>query len=95
MGSGLPAPVAVVVLAETAHKLPQQEIRASLQTTLQVVNGRIESHERLSTIIVVNDEWTVENDLLTPTLKLKRDKLEAKYERLISQQFSEPVVWEA
>jgi len=94
MGSGLPAPLAVVVLSETAQYVPKEDIKSSLQATLDKVNARLESHERMSNIIIVNDEWTIENELLTPTLKLKRNKLEDKYSRLISEPFPEPVVWE-
>ncbi len=94
MGSGLPAPVAVVVLSETARHVPKEDIRASLQTTLEAVNAKAESHERILNMVIVVDEWTTENDLLTPTLKLKRDKLEAKYGELIDQKFSDAIVWE-
>ena len=95
MGSGLPAPVAVVVLSETAKYVAKEDIKSSLQATLDKVNARIESHERMSNIVIVDDDWTIENDLLTPTLKLKRNKLEDKYAQLINQQFSEPIVWES
>ena len=95
MGSGLPAPVAVVVLAETAQYLPREAIKASLKETLDKVNERLESHEVLSNIIIVNDEWTIENELLTPTLKVKRNKLEEKYRSLMTREFSEAVVWES
>jgi long-subunit acyl-CoA synthetase (AMP-forming) len=94
MGSGLPAPVVVVVLSEAARNLPRRNVEASLKATLMDVNDHLESHQRLSHMIVVIDEWTIENGLLTPTLKLKRDVLEAKYRPLISRQFSEKVAWE-
>ena len=94
MGSGLPAPVAVVVLSEAAKYTQKEDIKTSLQTTLDKVNARLESHERMANLVIVDDEWTIENDLLTPTLKLKRNKLEDKYSQLISQLFSEPIVWE-
>jgi long-subunit acyl-CoA synthetase (AMP-forming) len=94
MGSGLPAPVVVVVLAEAAQHLPRKNVEASLKATLTDVNRHLESHERLSHIIIVNDEWTTENGLLTPTLKVKRDILESKYQSLISQQFARQVAWE-
>ena len=45
-------------------------------------------------MFIVGGQWTIENDLLTPTLKLKRDKLEAKYGDLIGQRFSEAIAWE-
>ena len=54
----------------------------------------LESHEQLSNIIIVNEEWTTENGLLTPTLKLKRDFLEEKYQALINQKFLTPIARE-
>lgn len=94
MGSGLPAPVAVVVLSEAARNLPRKTVTGSLKTTLTSVNHQLESHERMSKIIVVKDEWTTENGLLTPTLKLKRDVLEAKYGSLVSREYDTRVAWE-
>ena len=94
MGSGLPAPIAVVVLSGTAGYVPREDIRTSLQATLHDVNEMLESHERMSNIVIVDDEWTIENELLTPTLKLKRGELEDKYSELISQQFSGEIAWE-
>jgi long-chain acyl-CoA synthetase len=94
MGAGLRAPVAVVVLTEVARTMPAEDVVASFRETLESVNSALESHEKMSNIIIVNDEWTTEAGLLTPTLKVKRDKLEEKYGGLISQRFSQPVVWE-
>jgi long-subunit acyl-CoA synthetase (AMP-forming) len=94
MGSGQPAPVAIVVLAEAAKHLPKENVESSLKATLLDVNRHLESHERMSSIVIVNDEWTIENGLLTPTLKVKRDVLEDKYGTLISQQFTSQVAWE-
>ena len=94
MGSGLPAPVAVVVLSLAAKPASRETIEESLQDTLQAVNEQLESHERLSNIFVVKDEWTIENELLTPTLKVKRDKIEAKYRDLISRKTSAAIEWE-
>jgi len=45
-------------------------------------------------LIIVGDEWTTENGLLTPTLKVKRDVLESRYSELISTDYDAPVVWE-
>ena len=94
MGSGLPAPLAVVVLSETAKYISKEDIRASLEETLDKVNAALESHEKMSNIVIVDDEWTIENELLTPTLKLKRGDLEDKYKRLIGQKFPEKIAWE-
>ena len=94
LGAGLPAPVAVVVLSEAARKLPAENIERSLEATLVDTNSHLESHERLSNIVIVTDEWTTDNGLLTPTLKVKRDKLEERYSSIVDRKFGKPVVWE-
>ena len=66
--------------------MPEDAVQQSLKDTLQEVNGMLEGHEKLSTIFVVNDPWTVDNELLTPTLKIKRDVLEKRYSNLIRQE---------
>jgi long-subunit acyl-CoA synthetase (AMP-forming) len=88
MGSGLPAPVAVVGLSESGKSATNDHVVKSLTQTLRSVNQELESHEKLARVIIVNDEWTVENELLTPTLKIKRDLVEARYQQLISKEHS-------
>lgn len=84
LGSGMTQPVALVQLAENA---PQDRARLEQQLgdDLDAINAELESHQRLDRLIVVREPWAVENDLLTPTLKIKRDVVEAKYAGLINQ----------
>ena len=95
MGAGLPAPVVVAVLSDAAHSMSREDIEADLKSTLSAVNHKLESHERLARIIIVKEEWTTENGLLTPTLKVKRDVLEDKYRVLIGRDFDSQVAWES
>ncbi len=92
MGAGLRAPVAVIVPTGAAMEMPRDEVSSSLEATLHAVNDMLESHERLSTLYVIDDPWTVENELLTPTMKIKRDKLEARYANVIRQEGG-TIVW--
>ena len=92
MGSGRKQPLALVVLA------PGQGDRAAADAALRAlrerVNAVLESHERLDCILVCPEPWTIENGMLTPTLKLKRDRIEAVYAARVEALASpEPVVW--
>jgi long-chain acyl-CoA synthetase len=94
MGAGLPAPIAIVVLGEAARGLPKESIVDSLDATLVETNKQLESHERLANIFIARDEWTIENGMLTPTLKVKRDQLETRYMSAIDRNFDASIFWE-
>lgn len=43
------------------------------------------AYMRVRKIVVTNDEWSIENGMLTPTLKLKRDVILTKYAKAIEE----------
>ena len=95
MGSGLPQPVAVVVMAaQIGNAMSLSEETTGLAETLKKANARLEAHERLSHIVVAKEPWTIENGLLTPTLKIKRNLVEKKYADLIAKPKTGSVVFE-
>jgi long-subunit acyl-CoA synthetase (AMP-forming) len=57
----------------------RSELENELKAHIDDINAKLDSHEQLETLVVVTDEWTPENGLLTPTLKLKRSAIEKKY----------------
>jgi long-chain acyl-CoA synthetase len=69
---------------------PLEELiqRPAIQLLLEEETARIaanwKSYERPRKVVPVADEWTVDNDLLTPTLKVKRRKVVAKYKDLLT-----------
>ncbi len=93
MGAGLRAPVAVVVVSAAAREQPREDVRASLTRTLEATNATLESHEKLSHIIVDEEAWSIENGLLTPTLKIKRGLLEEKYDGQLAAPDDHSVAW--
>ena len=72
----------MVVLAETLR--PQigdatvrARVEAELGQLLDDVNRDLVSHERLRMLVVACEPWTMQNGQLTPTMKIKRSRIEA------------------
>ncbi|MFD1009126.1 AMP-binding protein [Oceanisphaera ostreae] len=82
IGSGLPQPLALVQLAESVDKQHKGKIVEQLAATLEQLNAQLESHQRLSGMLIIEKPWTIENDVMTPTLKIKRHRLEQQYAEL-------------
>lgn len=83
VGSNLPQPLALVQLSEAGSHEAQsnrQQVNHSLGQLLEHVNASLARHEQLSCVVVVKDAWTVENGFMTPTLKIKRNVVEATYQ---------------
>ncbi len=53
------------------------------------VNESFERHERIKQFRLVPEEFTVENDLLTPTMKKKRRNIKQEYENRIEKVYPE------
>ena len=81
MGGGYPQPFAVVQLGEAARaRLDDKALEQGLAKLLASVNRRLESQEHLAFLAVAGHPWLVENGLLTPSMKIRRSLLEARYE---------------
>ena len=79
VGDELPQPIALLVLSERGKSTLREDLKISLNSTLDNMNSMLENHEKIHNFIVLDQPWTVENKLLTPTMKIKRNLIEKKY----------------
>ena len=94
IGLGLPAPILLVV----PHDFPNFDRERYARTTRKVIakmNQELASHEQIKGVLMIKEPWSIENGVLTPTLKIKRHVLEQKYHEIgHNWPKGELVVWE-
>lgn len=76
VGTGIPQPIALIVLSTTGRSKSKEEIAASILATINSINPTLEHYERIEKGVILNEDWTIENGYMTPSLKLKRNEIE-------------------
>lgn len=76
LGRGFSKTVMVCVLSAIAQELDKQEIEATLLERVEVINTEVEKHARVGVVIISTNPWTIENAILTPTMKIRREKID-------------------
>lgn len=99
-GVGQPAAYAMVVLSETLRPRQhepalRQEVEREFTQLLDQLNAQVADYERLQMIVVVNEPWSIENGCLTPTMKIKRARIESMAEPQMEKwyQNKQKVLW--
>ena len=100
VGANYPQPFALLMLNEDAvAKSRDAAGRAALEDSmanhLLTVNHGLDPHEQLAVLILMTEPWTVENGLITPTFKVKRNVLEERYGANFDNWTSQasPIIW--
>ena len=78
-GLGLAQPIGLVQLSEIGKLTPKDELSEILEAKLADINADLENYKKISTLVIVKDEWTEQNKILGPTLKIKRGNVEEMY----------------
>jgi long-chain acyl-CoA synthetase len=99
-GVGQPAAYGLVVLAEDIRgKVSDPEVRARVESELTAllkqVNNAIPEYERLQMFVIAREPFSIENGMLTPTLKIKRSRIEADVAGNLDAWYgaNKPIVW--
>ncbi len=96
VGLGIAQPLCLIQLSEIGKNTSKEAISKMLKDRLNEVNSDLVNYKKISTLIIVNDEWTQQNGIVGPTQKLKRGAIEDKYSQnyLNWHNSSEQVIFE-
>jgi len=99
-GVGQPAAYALIVLAEELRpRVGDPEVRAEvereLKQLLEHVNRQLPDYEQLKMLVIAKEPPSIENGLLTPTMKIKRAKVESAVSPELEKWYAAkgPIVW--
>ena len=74
-GDNKPYLISLIVLSNDQKKYENKKIFEKIEE----INKNLSKIEKIKKFIVINEQFTIENGLMTPTLKLKRYKIIKKY----------------
>ena len=96
VGLGIAQPLCLIQLSEIGKNTSREVISKMLTDRLAEVNSDLVNYKKISTLIIVKDEWTQQNGIVGPTQKLKRGAIEDKYSKdyLNWHNFNEEVIFE-
>ena len=73
----------------------REEVNSNLGALLAEVNNALADYEQLRMFVVAPEPWTIDNGCLTPTMKIKRARIEAAVAPGVDAWYSKkgPVIW--
>jgi long-chain acyl-CoA synthetase len=78
-----------ISFATRAELVSQPKVQELYAEIVEGVNQKLARFEKLKRVIVVPDEFTIENGALTPSLKLRRRVVEERYRKQIDDLYAE------
>lgn len=100
-GANLGQPLGIVMLnaefgAKASDPTARKALEDSLAEHLKAINATLDPHERLQTVVITTTAWTVDNDVITPTFKVKRNRIEDLYAKYYEtwEESGQSVIWQ-
>ena len=79
VGRGIAQPLCLIQLSDIGKSISRDKLSNILLERMNSINTKLMNYQKLSTFIIVKDEWTQENGIIGPTQKLKRGEIEDVY----------------
>lgn len=96
VGTGIPQPIALITLSELGRAKTKEDLSKGLMVTVNQLNPCLEKHEKIKKIVIMKEDWNVDNGLTTPTMKVKRNSIEKIHQQFYKSWFEmeEMVIFE-
>jgi len=82
-GDSKPYLVSLIVLSYEHKNISKEKIRQEIEK----INTNLTKIEKIKKFIIIKDQFTIENNMMTPTLKIKRYKVIKKYKIELEELF--------
>jgi len=79
LGRGYSKTVMVCVLSGIAQQSDRDKVEEDLREVATKVNDEVDKHARIGAVIIATEPWTIDNSMLTPTLKIRRERIEGQF----------------
>ncbi|MDG2273078.1 MAG: AMP-binding protein, partial [Halioglobus sp.] len=79
LGRGYSKTVMVCVPSALAQQEEPEKIAMALQEHARMVNEGVDKHARIGAVILSTEVWAIDNGMLTPTLKIRREQIEQRF----------------
>lgn len=95
VGLNCDQPLLLAVPSELAIN-NKDSVSEKLTKVLKEVNEKLDNYKKISNIILVKEDWVPENGMTTPTLKIKRAKIDEKFSDKYAdwEKSEKTVIWE-
>lgn len=96
-GHGKDQPLLLTNLSEVGHScgLSREDMAKQIESAITEINEGLAPYEKISQVFITKEDWRIDNNLLTPTMKLKRNFIEKHYQDFVLNHLGGAmVVWE-
>jgi len=97
VGTGISQPIVLIIPSEMGWSKGKEALNRSILDSIDALNPQLKKHERIEKAVIMKENWTVDNGLMTPSMKIRRNRIETIHQPMYSEWFShkERVVYES